>query len=569
MLSISDLFTPAETGVDPTNPAATPPAGSWLAQLLANGAALKLSTTAWQPGGQIRTMIAMLALALGKEDRIVSVIAKGGFLDSAAEVTDDPALLGIDAKAGWLDVLALSTYRVTRLAASYAPGRLYLANTSASTYGAFATGVFHVANPASKTTYSNRASLTIAPSTVIGGTVNEATFNTPIVVGTVNVHGLSSGAVVYISGVLGNTAANGFWRVTLVSDHRFSLDGSVGTGAWTSGGKVYGTTSGLVAADVAGAAGTAATRTLTQPVVSLLGVVCANLDPLLGTDAETNALLVARCRAKLGALSPNGPAQAYTYVALSASQILAALDPPVALTFGPITRVLVTADPGSGTVTTTIANALGSTDGAIGLVVTAATNATPIVLTVADTTGLATGDWVFVAGVEGNTAANGYHQIGTLTGTTIQLVDTIGSGAYVAGGIVAGGDLGLVDELIQSLVVPLAITAVTQWAATTNVTVALTAYAPSGSAAVADITAAIEAYFAAAPVGGFVNGVPAPNTLPIAGVEGACFERAPYLRDLTLTLNGASTDVAIGATSVPVLLWNGGSPATAITLVTF
>ncbi|MBC7844119.1 MAG: hypothetical protein H7099_17550 [Gemmatimonadaceae bacterium] len=65
--------------------------------------------------------------------------------------------------------------------------------------------------------------------------------------------------------------------------------------------------------------------------------------------------------------------------------------------------------------------------------ITAASNATPIVLTIAGH-GWASGMFVRVAGVTGNTAANGLFKIIVLTTDTFQLVGSVGNGAYVSGG---------------------------------------------------------------------------------------------------------------------------------------
>ncbi len=51
-------------------------------------------------------------------------------------------------------------------------------------------------------------------------------------------HGFSSGETVVISGVGGNTAANGTWQITVVDANNFTLNGSAGNGAYTSGGTV-------------------------------------------------------------------------------------------------------------------------------------------------------------------------------------------------------------------------------------------------------------------------------------------------------------------------------------------
>jgi len=67
------------------------------------------------------------------------------------------------------------------------------------------------------------------------GTVTNATNASPIVI-TSTAHGLTTGTRVTITGVVGNTAANGTFVITNVSADTFSLDGSTGNGAYVSGG---------------------------------------------------------------------------------------------------------------------------------------------------------------------------------------------------------------------------------------------------------------------------------------------------------------------------------------------
>lgn len=69
------------------------------------------------------------------------------------------------------------------------------------------------------------------------GTITDATNASPIVI-TISEDYLDyqTGELVVISGVLGNTAANGFFRLTNISSTQFSLDGTTGNGAYTSGG---------------------------------------------------------------------------------------------------------------------------------------------------------------------------------------------------------------------------------------------------------------------------------------------------------------------------------------------
>ena len=66
--------------------------------------------------------------------------------------------------------------------------------------------------------------------------------------------------------------------------------------------------------------------------------------------------------------------------------------------------------------------------------VTNATNATPIVISVAGT--WAVGDSVYVSGVTGNTAANGFWRVSAIGAGTITLLNSEGNGAWVSGGTV-------------------------------------------------------------------------------------------------------------------------------------
>lgn len=75
--------------------------------------------------------------------------------------------------------------------------------------------------------------------TVAGGTVTAATNASPIAITTASPHGLSTGAQVAITAVHGNLAANGYWTVTSTGANTFTLNGSTGSGAYTSGGYAY------------------------------------------------------------------------------------------------------------------------------------------------------------------------------------------------------------------------------------------------------------------------------------------------------------------------------------------
>jgi hypothetical protein len=63
-----------------------------------------------------------------------------------------------------------------------------------------------------------------------------------------------------------------------------------------------------------------------------------------------------------------------------------------------------------------------------------ASNTTPIEITTSTAHGMLSGDYVDIAGVEGNTAANGVWQVAVLDATHFNLTGSVGNGAFVAAG---------------------------------------------------------------------------------------------------------------------------------------
>lgn len=70
-----------------------------------------------------------------------------------------------------------------------------------------------------------------------------------------------------------------------------------------------------VEADEAGSASSAAAGEITTLVTGLLGVTCTNATAAVGVDKQDEATTRQQCRDKLGSLSPNGPKEAYSFVA--------------------------------------------------------------------------------------------------------------------------------------------------------------------------------------------------------------------------------------------------------------
>lgn len=364
-LSLDNLFAP-------------PTADDWMTTLLNMAKAIGLPTTTWEAGGVERAMLATFSQALQQEGVSGSIIAQAGFLDFAATgtvtytdatgavvtlyVTPDPSIPAQNPTGalGWLDVLADSVYDVRRLLSAPAGGGEAIVNTSVTTYGPFAAGTYHVAQPSAPGSpgYTNASSLSIPPSVVVGSLSAPGATN---VGGAINLHviahGLLTGATVFALAVGGTTEAIGAWTITKIDADNFTLDGSVFVHAWTAGGTVYTPTVAAFVADSSGTASNANPRTITQPVTSLIGVTVGNPGSFVGSDVEGNVACAARCRLKLQSVSPNGPKGAYAYYALTAFVIGPTLNPPHPLST-PVNRALVQG--GAGSVTTTIANALGA-----------------------------------------------------------------------------------------------------------------------------------------------------------------------------------------------------------------
>lgn len=88
----------------------------------------------------------------------------------------------------------------------------------------------------------------------------------------------------------------------------------------------------------------------------MLGVTCSNESALVGLDDETDPSLKARCGEKLGSLSPNGPWDAYSYVARAAKL-------PDGTPIG-ITRTAISRD-GYGNLDLYVATATGALSGSV------------------------------------------------------------------------------------------------------------------------------------------------------------------------------------------------------------
>ena len=597
-LTVTQLFTPAPSGVSNAGAIPSLPAsGSWLSIEYEIAAIVQLPTTAWQSGGPERTILAINAVCLSQDDALVSMMAQGAFLSSAATgtvtyqtlqsaqlvtvtvpVTPDPSIPSQNSTGapGWLDVLGESVYDVTRLGATYAAGPLAIVNTSGSTVGPYVAGGYHVAG-ANGANYSNTASLTIPAGSIAGSSVSSVGVGmSSTTIGTSSPHGLSVGQSVWIniptsSGISGLSGV--FANVATASTSSFSVAlGSSGTYTG-SAGLVWTCTVATMAAAVIGTGSSAAPGAVTTTVTQNAGVYCGNVTPWSASNWESNLAYAARCQESLAAASPNGPSQAYVYFAKTAQQILAAETPPIQLTNGAIIAANEYASPVTGIVTTVIASStpasttLGQavTPGFAQNPVTGVSNASAAVVTVANAVAAWSGTAsVIIADVLGIGGVNGAFNATYLTPTTFSIpVNTSASASYTGGGGVEGGDLGQVDNLLQENVVPDGILAITESALAQPITVIASVTVPQAYAATYATAApiAVSVYLASLPFGGVVN----PSiTVPIsydeivaalidAGV--LALGQATYVIGTPIvTVNGAEVDVAFVTNQYQALL---------------
>ena len=109
-------------------------------------------------------------------------------------------------------------------------------------------------------------------------------------------------------------------------------------------------------AGIIGTTGAGATLAMLTPLVSV--TVLPLVTSLVGTGQETNAALLARGQAKIASISPNGPSQAYEYIAKSLPVGAPSAVPPYTVS-ATITRADPQSTPGTGVVSLAVANASG------------------------------------------------------------------------------------------------------------------------------------------------------------------------------------------------------------------
>lgn len=222
-------------------------------------------------------------------------------------------------------------------------------------------------------------------------------------------HGFRSGQKIVIAGVGGNTAANGTWTVTVVDPNTFTLNGSLGSGAYTSGGVAinqdWGGCHVWLSPDNSNYV---QVGTMYGP--SRMGTLTAQL--VSSADPDTTHTLAVDLTQSTGTLNSGAQSDCDNFRTLCY-----------------VDGELISYE--DATLTASYRYDLGAHGAA--QTITGATNASPIQITIANH-GLGTGETVVVASVGGNTAANGTWVITVTGNNTFTLNGSTGNGAYTSGG---------------------------------------------------------------------------------------------------------------------------------------
>lgn len=128
---------------------------------------LGIPANQWRQGGVASTILTVIAATYASFSSIITSALQSMFLPYAS--------------GAWLVLLAYYVYGVTAIPATPASGLVTFTNTGGGSYGPYAPGAFTILNPTTGITYTNTASLTIAPLATVPNVAIQAT--TPGTVG--------------------------------------------------------------------------------------------------------------------------------------------------------------------------------------------------------------------------------------------------------------------------------------------------------------------------------------------------------------------------------------------------
>lgn len=292
-------------------------------------------------------------------------------------------------------------------------------------------------------------------------TITGASNASPIAITTAGPHGYQTGMQVTIAGALGNTAANGTFTITVTSPTSFTLNGSNGNGAWTSGG----ITTGILSGNTIIPAPSAPPTPEQNAITASLALSADDISTILAFTGASNTLTLATLNVllqyqrlslalslgisdlmkwiQLTAGKPFGGAAADTTEFCRRLAVLQGtgiavhdLDYLLREQSASQSSIAFTATQAT-TVLQTIRDAIAKLPSATTLPITGASNAAPIAVSTAVPNGLQTGAQVSISGALGNTAANGTFTITVTSPTSFSLNGSAGNGLWTSGGIIA------------------------------------------------------------------------------------------------------------------------------------
>jgi len=111
-----------------------------------------IKARSWREGGALRTILRVVAAVYAGFTTSVLGFIRAGFLETAT--------------GGWLTLLALNVYGVTRIAATFATGQVTLTNAGGGIYALLA-GELSVINAVTGKAYTNLSAITLNPGDVL------------------------------------------------------------------------------------------------------------------------------------------------------------------------------------------------------------------------------------------------------------------------------------------------------------------------------------------------------------------------------------------------------------------
>jgi hypothetical protein len=323
---------------------------------------LGLPVTSWAAGDPTRSDYHVLAETLSYVEELAANYAAAGFLDLAADLDDST----------WLKATAQQQYGYVAEEATFATCTCQFSNTQGSLYEVDA-GDITVKNSTTGKTYHTTSGGTLQPGPV------SCTFTDVGDLVTATAHGLANDDTVIFETIVSTTGIvvdTTYWVVNKAANtfQVAATQGGAALALTTDGTGTYGSKLEMtVVADESGSDSGASIGEIDTMVTTLLGVTVANTTAAVGLDEESTASIVDGARNKLAALSPNGPADAYDYVAKNST-----LTGTTA-----VTRTRTVADSATGDVTVYLAGPAGAVGAADVTLVEAAitTWAAPLCIT--------------------------------------------------------------------------------------------------------------------------------------------------------------------------------------------